>query len=110
MWNTILSIFVKKVLGELFAMLLKNTASALFKSLTDKENTKKAYEVVKELNARKDLSTKEKAEMFNLMMLDWAKSTGRELKDSTLNCLREFAVNILKMESENALKAEQPSE
>lgn len=104
MWTAIVRFLSKTVLGELFARLLKNTASTIFKTLTDKENNRKAYEFVKELNGRTDLTNSEKAKEFNRKMLDWAKSIGRELKESTINCLREFAVNIIKAESESPSK------
>lgn len=100
MLTTIIRPLIKKIIGGLFAKLLYHTTSALFKMLTDKENNRKAYEFVKELNARTDLTNLEKAEVFNLKMLDWAKSVGKVLKDSTINCLREFAVSIVKMEME----------
>lgn len=104
MWTAIVRILSKTILGELFTRLLKNTASTIFKMLTDKENNRKAYKFVKELNARTDLSNSEKAKEFNKKMLEWAKSVGRELKESTINCLREFAVSIIKAEAESSSK------
>lgn len=103
MWMTIVRIVAKTVLGELFNKLLQNAGSTIFKALTDKKSNRKAYQFVKELNERTDLSKREKMEIFNLKMLDWAKETGIELKDSTLNCLREFAVNVLKAEMEKKI-------
>lgn len=100
MWTTILRVFAKSILGELFSRLLKTAASTIFKALTDKENNRKAYEFVKELNARTDIDNKEKARLFNEKMIAWAKSIGRELKESTINCLREFAVSTIKSEIE----------
>lgn len=102
MWTTIVRFLAKTVLGELFTRLLKTAASTVFKALTDKENNHKAYEFVKELNARTDIDNKEKAKLFNEKMLAWAKSVGRELKDSTINCLREFAVSVIKSEIESS--------
>lgn len=104
MWATIVRILSKTILGELFSRLLRNTASTIFKMLTDKENNRKAYEFVKELNARTDLTNAEKAKEFNKKMLEWAKVVGRELKESTINCLREFAVSTIKAEAESASK------
>ena len=100
MWTAIVRFFSKSILGDLFVRLLKNTSSTIFKMLMDKENNRKAYEFVKELNDRTDLTNSEKAKEFNKQMLAWAKSAGRELAESVVNCLREFAVNTIKAESE----------
>lgn len=104
MWTAIVRLLSKTILGELFTRLLKTTASTIFKALTDKENNRKAYEFVKELNARTDINNLEKAKIFNQKMLEWAKVVGRELKESTINCLREFAVSVIKSEIEVASK------
>ena len=104
MWTSIIRLLTKTILGELFTRLLKTSASTIFRALADKENNKKAYEFVKELNARTDISGIEKAKIFNQKMFEWAKSVGRDLKESTINCLREFAVNVIKSEIETALK------
>jgi hypothetical protein len=45
---------------------------------------------------RKDLTNTEKAEIFNLKLLVWAKDFNKNLKDSTLNCLRELALTLVK--------------
>lgn len=103
MWTSILRLLSKTILGELFTRLLKTSASTIFKALTDRENNRKAYEFVKELNARTDIDNKEKAKEFNKKMLEWSKSLGRELKESVINCLREFAVNVIKSEIETKL-------
>lgn len=100
MWTTIVRFLAKTILGELFTKLLKNAATTVFKALMDKENNRKAYDFVKELNGRTDLTGFQKAQEFNKKMLEWAKSIGRELKESTINCLREFAVNVIKAELE----------
>lgn len=104
MWTSIIRLLTKTILGELFTRLLKTSASTIFRALADKENNKKAYEFVKELNARTDIGGIEKAKIFNQKMLEWAKSVGRDLKESTINCLREFAVSVIKSEIETSLK------
>ena len=100
MWTAIVRFLTKTLFGELFMRLLAATASTIFKELTDKENNRKAYEFVKELSERTDIDGHEKARLFNEKMISWAKSVGRELKDSTINCLREFAVSVIKSELE----------
>jgi predicted transcriptional regulator len=100
MWVSIVRMLAKSVLGELFNRLLKNAASTLFKMLMDKDNNRKAYEFAKELASNKEMSNAEKAKEFNRKMVEWAKIAGRELKESTINCLREFAVSVIKAEAE----------
>ena len=103
MRKSMLSFFVmlfKSLLGELLTKLLSNAASTIYKVVTDKEMTHMAYEFAKELSQQSDMDAKEKATEFNKLMLSWAKSVGKELKDSTLNCIREFAVAVIKSEME----------
>lgn len=103
MRKSMLSFFVmlfKSLLGELLTKLLSNAASTIYKVVTDKEMTHMAYEFAKELSQQSDMDAKEKATEFNKLMLSWAKSVGKDLKDSTLNCIREFAVAVIKSEME----------
>ena len=93
-------LFTAKKLGIILAIFAKNAASVMVKEIMDPVNQQKAYDFVKQLKDRTDLSNHEKAEVFNLKMLDWAKKIGKKLSDNMLNCLREMAVA--------ALKAEQP--
>lgn len=37
-------------------------------------------------------------------MLDWAKKLGKTMTDSTINCLRELAVNAIKSEKDDDIK------
>jgi len=64
----------------------------------DPVNQKKAYDFVKELRLRTDLTNAEKAVLFNKKMLEWAKAAGKIMASSVVNCLREMAVNALKAE------------
>ena len=99
-WAWIKGLFTAKKLGIILAIFAKQAASVMIKEIMDPVNQQKAYDFVKELRARTDLSNREKAEVFNLQMLDWAKKLGKKLSTSMINCLREMAVA--------ALKAEQP--
>ena len=63
------------------------------------ENQKKAYEFVKSLHNDTTKTNMEKAQVFNLKMLDWAKREGKNISDSVINCLRELAVNAIKSET-----------
>ena len=65
----------------------------------DPLNQEKAVEFIKQAAAKKTYSNIEKAELFNLKMLDWAEKSGSHLSDCMLNCLREMALASLKASS-----------
>ena len=92
------SMFTRNKIGMLIEILLLRAGSTVAKEILDKDNQKIAYEFVKALNARVDITSKEKAKLFNEQMLDWAKKLGKKMNESVVNCLRELAVNALKSE------------
>lgn len=102
MFATILAwikgLFTAKKLGIILAIFAKKAASIMIKEIMDPVNQQKAYDFVKELRAREDMTNSEKAKMFNKQMLEWAKKVGKKLSDSMINCLREMAVAALKAE------------
>ena len=77
-------------------MLFKAGLSAVAEQIADLQLQKKALEFVKELAIRDDLTGREKAELFNEKMLEYAKTLGKTLCESVITCLRELAVNALK--------------
>ena len=93
------SIFVGETAGILTKMLFKNASKALAIEIFNKENQKKAYEFVKELQNNKDMTNSQKAVEFNKKMAEWALKCGKVLAGSVVNCLREMAVNALKDET-----------
>lgn len=94
------SMFCKDNLGKLLKILILRATSVAAKEILDKQNQETAYNFVKALNARDDLTNAEKAKIFNEQMLIWTKKLGREISESAINCLRELAVNALKCESQ----------
>ena len=94
----ICSLFPKSKLGILISILLSKAGSALLKDIFDPNNQRKAYEFVKELHNRTDISNKVKAKEFNKMMIRQLKKEGKEICESVINCLRELAVNAIKTE------------
>ena len=103
-WNKICALFTVDKVGVLLKILLtKATAkisSMFIDQINNKENQRKAYEYVKELYARDDLSNSEKAKLFNQKMLEWAKNVAKKsLNDCVINCLRELAVIAVKSEA-----------
>lgn len=100
--KAITSLFSKNNIGILFKILAIKAGSAIAKEIMNPQNQQKAYEFVKDLASRKDLTNKEKADEFNKKMKKYLKSLGKKIADSTINCLRELAVNAFKCESEEA--------
>ncbi len=96
LWAWFIGLFTKEKIGILFVMLFKAGMSAVAMQIADLELQKKAYEFVKELAQREDLTNKQKAVIFNEKMLEYGKKLGKTLCDSVINCLRELAVNALK--------------
>lgn len=96
LWAWFVGLFTKEKIGILFVMLFKAGMSAVAAQIADLDLQKKAYEFVKELAQREDLTNKQKAVIFNEKMLEYGKKLGKTLCDSVINCLRELAVNALK--------------
>lgn len=98
LWAWFIGLFTKEKVGILFLLLFKSGASAVATYIADNDLQKKAYEFVKELAKRNDLTTSEKAAKFNKKMLEYGQMVGKVLCESVINCLRELAVNALKAE------------
>lgn len=96
LWTWIKNLFKSKKVGILLAIFAKKTTVPVIDAIMDPDNQQKAYDFVNELRLRNDISTSEKAKLFNKQMLEWAKSLGKILSSSAINCLRELAVNALK--------------
>lgn len=101
MWAALWTWFKVKFavkLGKLLKILLRNAVLTIAAEILDEENQKKAYQFVKELNLRTDLTNAQKAKVFNKQMLEWAKKAGKVFSTSVVNCLRELAVSAVKTE------------
>ncbi len=99
------SLFPKSKLGILLSILFSKASSTVIKDIMDPDNQKKAYEFVKELHNRTDISNKEKAKEFNKMMIEQFKIEGKNVCDSVINCLRELAINAIKTELNEKIKS-----
>lgn len=98
-WKWAVSFFTADKIGVLVRRLFISAAKPVVSELLLPENQKKAYEFVKGLRARTDLTNSQKAKEFNRAFMDWAKKQGKTVALSVVNCLRELAVNALKAES-----------
>ena len=97
-WAWLKGLFTAKKLGIILTIFAKKAASEVIKEIMDPINQKKAYDFVKELQSRTDLTNVNKAKMFNNQMIAWAKSLGKKMSGNIINCLREMAVAALKAE------------
>ena len=97
-WTWFVGLFTKKKIGILFLLLFKSGASAVAAQIADLDLQRRALEFVKELAKRDDLTTAAKAQLFNKKLAEYAKTLGKTLCESVINCLRELAVNALKAE------------
>lgn len=98
LWAWFIGLFTKERIGILFLLLFKSGVSEVGAYIADNNLQKKAYEFVKELAKREDISNIEKAKIFNEKMFEYSKKIGMVLCESVVNCLRELAVNALKAE------------
>lgn len=98
LWAWFVGLFTAEKVGILFLLLFRSGASAVAQYIADNDLQEKAYEFVKELAKRDDLTNGEKAKVFNKKMYEYGKKIGKVLGDSVLNCLRELAVNAIKAE------------
>ena len=96
LWSWFIGLFTKEKIGILFLLLFQSGVSAVGKEIADSNLQDKALEFVRELDAREDISTLEKAQIFNEKMWEYGKKIGKTLAESVINCLRELAVNALK--------------
>lgn len=100
LWTWICSILPKKALGVLTKIIFQAVGSVFVGAILNKSMQEAAYKFVKELNDRKDLTTLQKAEKFNHKFMMWCLERGKEVKESVINCLREWAVIAVKSEME----------
>jgi len=95
-WNWLKSFFVSNK-QDILAIILQNLNSDLLKELNDTDIKAKAFEFVKELHKRDDISGLEKARIFNEKLLEYGKKVGKIIAPHMLNLLRELAYMALKV-------------
>lgn len=100
LWKYIISLFTADKIGIIIRLMLTKAGSIALREIFDAENQKKAYELVKRLNSDDTLTGKEKAKLFNLQMAEYLKKLGKEIAESSLNCLREMALSALRAEKQ----------
>lgn len=99
LYKWLLSIFTADKIGILVRSVLLQAGKAYTKEILDPLNQKVAYDFVKALKQRDDLTNLQKAHEFNKNMLEWMKQVNKKIAISSINCLRELAVNAIKNET-----------
>lgn len=114
-WEWLKSIFSKdESKSALLKVLMEGIDDPSLDVIKDPDLGKKAIQFVKELNKRDDLTGKEKADIFNEKLFDYAKKVGKVVHAVAINLLRELAVTAVKIAIANAsaaillAKVEQP--
>lgn len=114
-WEWLKSIFSKdESKSALLKVLMEGFDDPSLDVIKDPDLGKKAIQFVKELNKRDDLTGKEKADIFNEKLFDYAKKVGKVVHAVAINLLRELAVTAVKIAIANAsaaillAKVEQP--
>ena len=98
LWKWLLSMFTADKIGILVRKILISAAKPVISDVLDTKNQKRAYMLVKELNARDDITNETKRKIFNELFFMWARESGKAITESVVNCLRELAVNAVKSE------------
>lgn len=97
-WEWLKSIFSKdESKSALLKVLMEGIDDPSLDVIKDPDLGKKAIQFVKELNKRDDLTGKEKADIFNEKLFDYAKKVGKVVHAVAINLLRELAVTAVKI-------------
>lgn len=105
-WEWLKSIFSKdESKSALLKVLMEGIDDPSLDVIKDPDLGKKAIQFVKELNKREDLTGKEKADIFNEKLFDYAKKVGKVVHAVAINLLRELAVTAVKIAIVNASAA-----
>lgn len=94
-WNWICRLFTKENVGIIWKTLFASSKDAVKKAINDPKVQAKAFETAKMLLSM-DISGDAKKDAFNSTMKDFFAYYGKEVGTSTLNCIRELAVEAAK--------------
>ena len=84
----------KDMKSEIYTILLGNLNAPELKELQDADIMNKAWEFVKELHVRTDLTGSEKAKLFNEKLGYWGKKVGKVIGTMALNIVRFLQMDV----------------
>ena len=94
-WNWICRLFTKENVGIIWKTLFASAKNAAKKAINDPKVQARAFETAKTLMSA-DISGEAKKDAFNSAMKDFFAEYGKEVGTSTLNVIRELAVEAVK--------------
>lgn len=94
-WNWICRLFTKENVGIIWRTLFASAKNAAKKAINDSKVQAKAFETAKTLLSA-NISGDAKKDAFNSTMKDFFAEYGKDVGTSTLNCIRELAVEAAK--------------
>ena len=94
-WKWICSLFTKENIGIIWRTLFNSAKSKITTAIHDPAVQKEAFNLAKSL-LTSDLTGEQKKELFNQKMLAALKDMGVEVGTSTLNVIRELALEAVK--------------
>lgn len=94
-WNWICRLFTKENVGIIWRTLFASAKNAAKKAINDPKVQAKAFETAKTLLSA-NISGDAKKDAFNSTMKDFFAEYGKDVGTSTLNCIRELAVEAAK--------------
>lgn len=94
-WKWICSLFTKENIGIIWRTLFNSAKSKITTAIHDPAVQKEAFNLAKSL-LTSDLTGEQKKELFNQKMLAALKDMGIEVGTSTLNVIRELALEAVK--------------
>lgn len=95
LWNWICSFFTKENVGIIWRVLFTTAKESVKNTIHDPAIQRKAFDLAKSL-MNKDMSGDEKKDLFNDAMKEYLKGIGAEIGTSTLNTIRELALDAAK--------------
>lgn len=95
LWNWICSFFTKENVGIIWRVLFTTAKESVKNTIHDPAIQQKAFDLAKSLMNR-DMTGDEKKDMFNDAMKEYLKGIGAEIGTSTLNTIRELALDAAK--------------
>lgn len=99
LWNIICSLFTRENVGIIWKTLFASAKDAAHRAINDPKVQKRAFEMAKTLMSA-DISGDAKKDAFNSAMKDFLAEYGTEVGTSTLNCIRELAVEAVKQNAD----------
>ena len=95
LWNWICSFFTKENIGIIWRVLFNSVKTSAMNIIHDADVQRVAFDIAKSM-FKSDMSPEEKRKLFDSFMLEQLNRMGKKVSTSTLNTIRELAVQAVK--------------